>query len=128
MRLLLDTHAFLWFCEGSNALSPAARAAMEDANNVCFVSHATAWEVAIKARLGKLELRVPYDSLFPDAVLANGFTLLTSDIRHYRQIIELPLHHRDPFDRLLVAQAMVEELTLVTCDPPFSAYGVPLLW
>jgi len=128
MRLLLDTHALLWFCEGSNELSPAARSAMEDARNDCFVSHATAWEVAIKAGLGKLELRVPYDDLFPVAVLANGFTVLTPDFRHYRQVIGLPLHHRDPFDRLLIAQAMAEGLTIVTCDPHFPAYGVPLLW
>jgi PIN domain nuclease of toxin-antitoxin system len=128
MRLLLDTHALQWFCEGSSELSPAARSAMEDGRNECYVSHATAWEIAVKTGLGKLELRVLYGELFPSAVLANGFSMLTPDVRHYGNLIQLPQHHRDPFDRLLIAQAMSENLTIVTCDPHFPAYGVPILW
>lgn len=128
MRLLLDSHAFLWFCEGNAALSPVARGAIEDADNEKWVSHATAWEVAIKASLGKLRLLVPYDQLFPGAVQANGFCVLAPDFRHYRELLNLPRHHGDPFDRLLVGQAKTEGLTLVSCDPHFRAYGIPLLW
>jgi PIN domain nuclease of toxin-antitoxin system len=128
MRLLLDTHALLWFCEGNPALSVAARAAMEDSANERYVSHATPWEMAIKISLGKLELEVGYDALFPGVLNANGFKLLSSAPEHYRALIPLPRHHGDPFDRLMIAQAQVEGLIIITCDPHFSNYGVPLLW
>lgn len=128
MRLLLDSHAFLWFCEGSAFLSAAARAAIEDLDNEKYVSHASAWEVAIKASLGKLKLAAPFDELFPGAVVSNGFLTLPTDFRHCRELLTLPFHHRDPFDRLLIAQARVEGLTLVSRDPHFPSYGVPVLW
>lgn len=128
MRLLLDTHALLWFCEGNSALSANARAAMESGDNERWVSHATAWEVAIKASLGKISLHVPYQDLFPAVLEANGWRALPADFRHYQKLLELPPRHRDPFDRLLIAQAQTEGLTLVTCDPAFPAYEVPLLW
>ena len=86
------------------------------------------WEAAIKMALGKLTLTVPYEQLFPKAIEANGFAMLVPDLSHYYSLLKLPLHHRDPFDRLLIAQAQVEGLTLVTCDPEFALYGVPLLW
>jgi PIN domain nuclease of toxin-antitoxin system len=128
MRLLLDTHALLWFCEGSADLSSAARSALEDQANERHVSHATAWEVAIKLSLGKLKLQVPYKELFPGVLAANGFATLHPDFRHYLALLELPFHHRDPFDRLLVAQAKSEQMTLLTCDPNLAAYGVPTFW
>lgn len=128
MRLLLGSHAFLWFCEGNNSLSKPARDAIEDPNNQVFVSHATAWELAIKANLGKLDLLVPYDDLFPGALVTNGFQSLATEFRHFRELLNLPPHHRDPFDCLLIAQAKVDDLTLVTCDPNFPAYGVTILW
>lgn len=128
MRLLLDSHSFLWFCEGNPSLSSAARAAIEDSRNEVWISHATAWELAIKVGLKKLDLRLPYEELFPGAVHANGFGILLPDFRHYRELVPLPWHHRDPFDRLLIAQAKCEGLTLVSRDPKFSAYGMPVLW
>ena len=115
-------------CEGNAALSDRSRAAIEGEGNECWVSHATAWEVAIKASLNKLKLQVSYEDLFPGIVAANGWRVLPPDFRHYRELIGLPPHHRDPFDRLLIAQARVERLDLVTCDPQFPAYDVPLLW
>jgi PIN domain nuclease of toxin-antitoxin system len=128
MRLLLDTHTLLWFCEGSSSLSISARSAIEDPANQTHVSHVTAWEVAIKVSLGKLSLAIPYQDLFPGALLTNGFAVLPADFRHYNQLLSLPFHHRDPFDRLLIAQALVEGMTLVSSDPHFRAYGVPVLW
>ncbi|HEY8669020.1 MAG TPA: type II toxin-antitoxin system VapC family toxin [Tepidisphaeraceae bacterium] len=128
MRLLLDTHALLWFAQGSPSLSRAARAVIEDDSNQRYVSHASAWEVAIKLSLGKLTLQVAYEDLFPGVVLANGFLLLAPDLGHYRELLHLPFHHRDPFDRLLIAQARSEGLTLVSGDGNMAAYGVPLLW
>lgn len=128
MKFLLDTHALIWFCEGNPALSSTARAAMEDQANQCFVSHATAWEIAIKLNLGKLKLQIGFEIMFPDVLNANGFALLPQSLEHYQFLLTLAPHHGDPFDRLLIAQAMVENLTIISRDPHFSAYGVPLLW
>ena len=128
MRLLLDTHALLWFLEGSTQLSGFAKDAIEDESNEKFVSHATPWEVAIKVHIGKLILGVAYQDLFPTIVLENGFGFWPSDFRHYYNLLQLPRHHGDPFDRLMIAQALVDDLTLVTCDTKFPQYGVRTLW
>jgi PIN domain nuclease of toxin-antitoxin system len=128
MRLLLDAHTLLWFWAGNPSLSRSARAAVEDPPNDKHVSHVTAWEVAVKVSLGKLKLSVPYQDLFPGAVLANGFQVLPTEFRHFWRLLSLPFHHRDPFDRLLIAQALEERMTLVSCDPHFPAYQAPLLW
>lgn len=128
MRLLLDTHALLWFWEGNAALSATAREAIEELDNEKLVSHVTAWEVAIKVSLGKLKLAVPYNDLFPGALVANGFRVLPTNLEHFRELLMVPFHHRDPFDRLLLAQARVEGLTLVSSNTRFRAYGVPLPW
>ncbi len=101
---------------------------MEDSSNQCFVSHASAWEIAIKTSLQKLRLDIAYDELFPAAVLANGFGFLEPKLSHYQELLSLPFHHRDPFDRLLIAQARMENMTLVSCDREFSAYAVPVIW
>jgi len=128
MNLLLDTHAFLWFCDGSSNLSSSARTAIEDPENTVFVSQISAWEVAIKASLSKLTLSVPFNRLFPDAIMANGFKILATEFQHFEKLLTLPFHHRDPFDRLLLAQALTEGMTIVTRDDQFSNYGVPLIW
>lgn len=128
MRLLLDTHTLIWFCEGNPALTQAARAAIEDSRNECYVSHATVWEMAIKFSLGKLQLQVSYEAIFPGVLEANNIALLRSAVEHYRALILLPPHHGDPFDRLIVAQAQVERLTIVTTDRAFAAYEIPVLW
>jgi PIN domain nuclease of toxin-antitoxin system len=128
MRLLIDTHALLWFCEGNSALSATARAVMENDANERYVSHATAWEVAIKLSLGKLRILADYEDVFAGVLEANRFVLLPPSVKHYQALIPLPRHHGDPFDRLIIAQAQMEGLTVVTCDEHFSAYGVPLLW
>jgi PIN domain nuclease of toxin-antitoxin system len=128
MRLLIDTHTLLWFCDGSPNLSPKARAAMEDDSNECFVSHASAWEVAIKVSLGKLKLVTDYRVIFSGVLKANGFLLLPPAVEHYEALMSLSRHHGDPFERLMIAQAQVEGFTIVTCDGNFPAYGVALLW
>jgi len=101
---------------------------MQDSSNECFVSQASAWEIAIKVSLRKLHLEVAYEMLFPASVLLNGFQILEQRVEHYQDLISLPFHHRDPFDRLLIVQALREGLTIVTRDSWFSAYGVPILW
>jgi PIN domain nuclease of toxin-antitoxin system len=128
MRLLLDSHAFLWFCEGSFDLSKTAREAIEDIANEKWISHATAWELAIKLSIGKLKIAGAYADLFPNSVEANGFLIVSANFQHYEQLLKLPPIHGDPFDRLLISQSLVEGLTVVTCDPAFPKYGVPTLW
>lgn len=121
-RLLLDTHVVFWWLLDA-PLDDAVRAAMSDPDNVSFVSMASAWEVAIKQSVGKLN--PPED--FADAVVAEGFTMLGVELDHVRAVRSLPLHHRDPFDRMLVAQAQVEQLTLVSRDRRLAQYDVKVL-
>jgi PIN domain nuclease of toxin-antitoxin system len=128
MNLLLDTHALIWFLEDDPQLSPAARLAIENAANRCHVSDATAWEIAIKQSLGKLTLPRPFEVLFPSEIQVLGFQILPIRHGHLHEIARLPFHHRDPFDRLLIAQSKVEEMTLVSRDPHFHSYGIPILW
>lgn len=104
MRLLVDAHALIWFCEGNPALSAPARAAMEDGANERFISHATPWEMAIKLSLGKLQLQPDFAVIFPGVVNANGFVMLPPSCEHYRALIPLPRHHGDPFDRLIIGK------------------------
>jgi PIN domain nuclease of toxin-antitoxin system len=121
--LLLDTHAFLWWSADDPALGPTARAAIADGSNIVFVSAATAWEIATKRESGKLE--APGNIV--DWIRQGGFTELAIELEHAVLSAELPKHHRDPFDRLLVAQAAIEELTLVTADAEIVKYSVETL-
>ncbi|MEO5916178.1 MAG: type II toxin-antitoxin system VapC family toxin [Luteolibacter sp.] len=128
MNLLLDTHALIWFLEDDLQLSPIARAAISDPANRCHVSDATAWEMGIKHSLGKLEMPIPFEHLFPAGLQSLGFHSLPILHPHLHEVIRLPFHHRDPFDRLLIAQAKVGQMTLVSRDPHFANYGVSVLW
>ena len=128
MRLLLDTHAFLWWVAANPRLSRKARAAIASARNECLISVASAWEMAIKVSLGKLRIDVPLHRFLPEQLAANGFQVLAIDLRHTARVAQLPFHHRAPFDRLRVAQAIEEQLALVSADPVFSGYGVKRVW
>jgi len=128
MKLLLDTHTLLWFIAGSASLSAYARSLIEDASNEKFVSIVSIWETAIKVSIGKMSLSAPFDVLFPHQIQINGFELLPVKIEHTSVVTTLPFHHRDPFDRLLIAQAIEEKMTLVSVDKVFDDYGVTRLW
>ncbi|HYT87758.1 MAG TPA: type II toxin-antitoxin system VapC family toxin [Gemmataceae bacterium] len=128
MRLLLDTHAFLWFVLNDPQLSAAARTAISDPKNEVFVSPATYWEIAIKVSIGKYALTVPFEDFIRHALKDNGFKILPIEIRPAARVATLPFHHKDPFDRLLIAQALAEDLTLVSNENRFDAYGVKRLW
>jgi PIN domain nuclease of toxin-antitoxin system len=128
MELLLDTHAFLWWVDGSRTLPRAARAAIADPANVCRVSLASCWEMAIKISLGKLRLPAPIERFVPDHLAANGFRLLGIDLSDVAGVAKLPFHHRDPFDRLLAAQALDGDLAIISADPIFRRYGVRRVW
>lgn len=127
MRLLVDTHAFLWFVAADDRLSRSARAAIERADGEWYVSAASVWEMSIKASIGRLELPGPADTYFADKV-RQGLRVLPIEWQHAAAVERLPFHHRDPFDRLIVAQAQAERLSLVTKDPVFSHYGLRVIW
>jgi len=124
MKLLFDTGVFLWFIMGSPALADHARALIEDEANERFISVASLWEIAIKSSIGKLTLTAPFDMLIPEQLRLNGFELLKIEIEHIAILATLPFHHRDPFDRILIAQAMVERMPIVSTDAAFDAYSI----
>ena len=126
-RLLLDSHALLWFVANDSALSATARNVIETGDDV-FVSVASAWEIAIRVHLGKLTVDAPSaEAFFDEQMRANGFVYLPMAPAHVFRAAALPLHHRDPFDRMLIAQALVEDLSLVTRED-FRAYGLTTSW
>lgn len=128
MRLLLDTHSFLWFIDGSKSLSANARELIEDEFNEVFLSVGSLWEIAIKVSIGKLVLNSPFEVLIPQQISLNRITLLDIAVSHTVLVSSLPFHHRDPFDRLLVAQSTVEQIPILSVDPAFDEYGVTRLW
>lgn len=128
MRLLLDTHVFLWLEVGDRRLVRHVRSLLQDAANHFFFSTAVAWEISIKYRLGQLQLGGDPELVVPRAVSAYGLQVLPVQLDHALRVSSLPLHHRDPFDRLLVAQGQLEGLTIVTNDPLIRRYDVPVIW
>jgi PIN domain nuclease of toxin-antitoxin system len=128
MRLLLDTHTFLWYVLNDARLSTTARAAIDDPANDVLVSPATYWEIAIKVSINKYVLAVPYEDFMRQGIEGNAFEILPIEPRHTAALVAMPHHHRDPFDRLLIAQALVEGIPIVSTDPQFDQYGVNRLW
>ncbi len=128
MRVLLDTHAFLWWISDSPELSDDAREAIADGRNAPVFSAVSGWEIAIKAGLGKLELPDPPAKFVNEQLSKNDLEVLPIHLRHTLGVYELPDHHRDPFDHLLISQALVERLPILTADPNFSRYPVEAIW
>ena len=127
MRLLLDTHALIWFYTGDEKQPLAIQERINDVSVACYVSIGSLWEIGIKASTGKLELRIELAQLVA-FMAANQIELLPIAVGHIERLQTLPFHHRDPFDRLLIAQALAENLLLVSRDGAFADYGVALLW
>ena len=119
MRVLVDTHVFLWWVEGDRALPAKARAVLANPENECVISMVGAWELAIKTGLGKLKLALPVKRYIVENVAANDFRMLAIEIAHVGRVETLARHHGDPFDRLLIAQALEEDIAVVTADPIF---------
>lgn len=124
--LLVDTHALIWFSVASSQLSPRALRAIEDADQA-YASIASVWEISIKVGLGKLDLGGSPEE-FVRGLLATNIRILPIQLRHALRVEKLPRHHGDPFDRMLIAQAIEEDLSIVTADPAFSRYSVPIIW
>ena len=128
MRALLDTHTFLWWVDGDPLLSPIAHEVLGDKTNDIYFSTAASWEIAIKVSVGQLLLAGELQERIADQLQINDFLLLPISLAHTCRVSLLPFHHRDPFDRLLIAQAQLENLVILTRDPLFLEYDVQTLW
>jgi PIN domain nuclease of toxin-antitoxin system len=128
MRVLLDTHVFLWWNDGSPQISRKAHRILSDPTNTLVLSVASAWEIAIKVQSGKL--RIPEDAAtyVPTRVAYYGIEILPIHLAHALGLQSLPLRHRDPFDRILIAQSQIEKLPILTADPAFGGYAVEAIW
>lgn len=127
MRALLDTHVFLWWIIDNSQLSPLAREIISNGENELFLSAASGWEMAIKAKLGKLQLPGDIRSFIADQLAINNFAALPVQMNHALHVYTLPDYHRDPFDRLLIAQAQTEDLPILTADPQIARYPVKVV-
>ena len=127
MNVLVDTHVWIWSLADPNRLSPECRSLLSSSRNVIYLSAASAWELAIKAALGKIELPEPVETYVPTRMARQGITALPITHTHALTVSTLPPHHRDPFDRLLIAQAIVERLPILTADAAFDRYGVEVI-
>lgn len=127
-RLLLDTHSFLWFVTADPKLSASAQRAIAIGSNEPLLSVASVWEIAIKVSIGRLPLPEPLHTFIPEQLRINRVEVSPIELRHTFEVARLPLHHRDPFDRLLIAQAMVESLPIISADAVFDNYPVQRIW
>jgi len=123
MNLLLDTHIILWWLDNNNKLLDKYFSAIADSNNICYISSAVIWEISIKSALGKLEI----PDNFTDILQQEGFSELPVSWNHAAMVRQLPFYHKDPFDRLIIAQAIIEDLTLLTVDKVIPEYEVKIL-
>lgn len=128
MKLLLDTHTFLWMSLDDPQLSETARDLLADLENELWLSPASYWEIAIKISLGKYQLSEPLDEFVNREIANNDISVLSISTQHAQAVTSLPFHHKDPFDRLLIAQAMTGQMAIVSKDNTFDAYGVQRLW
>ena len=128
MKLLLDAHALIWWDDNPNKLGTAAREACFDPANDLLLSAASVWEIQLKRMTGKLTLRKPLRELLDEQASQNGLQIVPVTVDHIIRLETLPFHHRDPFDRILIAAAQVEGWTVVTHDAAFGNYGIPVLW
>lgn len=127
-NILLDTHSFIWWIEDSPRLSVDARKLLENLENDCFLSLASSWELAIKSSIGKIKFSLPIRDFIPQHLAANDFKQLNISFRHVARVESLEFHHRDPFDRLIAAQALEEKMVLLSVDAIFDHYGVERIW
>ena len=128
MNCLLDTHTFVWLDNGSSELSPTAKSLISDPENILFVSLVSIWEIQIKVAIGKLILSLPLAEIVYDQQQENNIRLLPLTLAHILELDNLPSHHKDPFDRLLIAQSRIEGLTLITRDSNIAKYPVSVMW
>ncbi|NEP11516.1 MAG: type II toxin-antitoxin system VapC family toxin [Symploca sp. SIO2C1] len=127
MNILLDTHVFLWFVNDDPKLSDKLKILIEDENNFCYLSLASLWEMSIKYNLGKLNLDNSYEEFVEAEIIQSRISLIEIKLEHFKINASLPLHHRDPFDRLIIAQSMAENIPIITLDSAFNKYSVTII-
>ena len=128
MKFIADTHAFIWFIADSPKLSGTARKLFESSDSERLFSIASIWEIAIKTSLGKLSFDKPLEQFLPEQIAANDARLLDISLFHALRVASLPFHHRDPFDRMIIAQGLTENLPILSDDNAFDAYGIKRIW
>ena len=128
MRILLDTHAFLWWITGDQRLSQRSIECISDGSNELFFSVASGWEIAIKAGLGRIDIPDPLDRFVSEHLFRNHMDVLAIQLSHALHVITLPQLHRDPFDRMLISQAQIEKLPILSSDKLLAAYDVEVIW
>jgi PIN domain nuclease of toxin-antitoxin system len=128
MRVLIDTHIFIWYIQNSERLPSSIATYINDGRNDILLSIASVWEMAIKQSTGKLNLGLPYASFIAEQMRLNSIELLSLRLDHLEVVTTMPFHHRDPFDRILIAQAMLEDIGIVSADSIFSSYPVQRIW
>jgi len=128
MKIIVDTHAFLWLLTDDERLSKTAKKIFLDPENILFISAASLWEICIKTSLGKLSLKSGWLKIIQDEMRINAIQWLPIEMLHCAQLIKLPFHHRDPFDRMLIAQAMAEDMQLMSRDSRLSDYDITRIW
>jgi PIN domain nuclease of toxin-antitoxin system len=127
VRYLLDTHALIWFANNDSQLSTTALSLIKGEKNTCFINVATLWEITIKSSLGKLDLKIGIEE-FSKRVLKNGIGITPISVNHLKIYEILPLHHKDPFDRIIIAQSIADNITVITKDKIFKAYTSNIIW
>ena len=131
MEILLDTHVFLWYMAGDSRLTSSAKSYVDNRENILYLSMASLWEIAIKYSSGRLTLMETYETLIPRLLQANGINVLSISVDHMSEVANLPFPdstHRDPFDRLIIAQSKVEDIPVLSIDAKFDVYGIQRLW
>ena len=128
MKLLLDTHTFIWFITDSPKLTPMSKQLIEDENNQRLISMASIWEMAIKHSIGKLRFQPSFDEFIEEQIFVNKLTIIHVNLNHIKTVASLPLYHRDPFDRLIIAQSIVEKVPIISADKIFDSYSIIRLW
>jgi PIN domain nuclease of toxin-antitoxin system len=128
VNLLLDTHTFLWFVNGNKQISDKVKKLIESEDNQSFISIASLWEMSIKYNLGKLKFDEPFDTFIEREITNSEINILHINLEHLKITATLPLYHRDPFDRLIIAQAIIENINLLSKDSAFDAYSVKRIW
>jgi PIN domain nuclease of toxin-antitoxin system len=128
MKILMDTHTFIWYVTNNPKLTSTAQLLINNGNNEVLLSIASIWEMAIKHSVDKLTFELPFDVFISQQFAVNNFTVLNIEISYLKVVANLPLHHRDPFDRLIIAQAMVEKIPIVGTDEVFDLYSIERFW
>jgi len=127
MKIWIDTHVFIWLMNGDNSISEKALSIIQNPDNEIFISDASFWEISIKIKIGKLQYLQSFENLQVYTV-NNNISILPLKFEYYKQLLNLNLHHRDPFDRIIIAQSIVENLTIITIDEKFKLYEIPIIW